>query len=187
MKIIQQMLRSLSVFLFFSIFVACDLTKELDIDFPSLPPKLSVTAILNGGSGVFEIRLMEITSIAEKYEFTKDNIRNGEIRLYEDGELIFTLPGPFDMSKKITSQGDGWKWGKNGYYYVTGGMDTRAGSDYRLEVDVEGYPMAVAASVMPTAPVVSANMDTSVQVIKKNVVEIGAAGYWISNLCPDWF
>ena len=187
MKIIQQMLRPLSVFLFFPIFVACDMTKELDIDILSLPPKLSVTAILNGGSGVFEIRLMGITSISETYWLNKDNVRNGEIRLYEDGKLIFTLPGPFDMSREITSHGYRWKWGKNGYYYVTGGMDTRAGSDYRLEVDVEGYPLAVSSSVMPTAPVVSAIMDTSVQMIKKNVVEIGAAGYWLSNLGTDWY
>jgi hypothetical protein len=142
---------------------------------------LSVTAILNGGTGVFDIRLLENTSIAEKYEHNTNNIRNGEIRLYEDGELIFSLPGPFDMSRKITFPGNGWNRGKNGYYYAISGMDTRAGSAYRLEVDVEGYPLAVAASVMPTAPVVSVSMDTSVQVIKKNVVEIGAAGYWLNN------
>jgi hypothetical protein len=130
---------------------------------------------------------MEITSIAEKYMFYKDNIRNGEIRLYEDGELIFSQPGPFDMSRNITETGNGWKWGKNGYHYVTGGIDTRAGSEYRLEVDVEGYPLAVAVSVMPTAPVVSASMDTSVLVIKKNVVQIGAAGYWFNQLGTNWY
>ena len=166
--------------------VACDfsLRKELDIEILSIEPKLSVTAILNGGSGIFDIKLKEGISLAE-YNKTSSNkaiIRDGEIRLYEDGAIILTLPGPFDMSQNITDSGEGWKVGRNGYHYVTNGINTRPGSIYRLEVEVEGYPMAVSTSAMPVAPAVSASMDTSVQVIRKNVKEIGVAGYWLHHL-----
>ena len=177
-----------SIFTFVLFFIACDFTmvKDLDDDFLAFPPKLSVTAVLNGGSDIFDIRLMEGISLADKYYRNIEIVRNGEIRLYEDGELIFSIPGPFDMSRKITDYGDGWNWGQNGYRYVTRGINTRPGSVYRLEADIEGYPMAVSTSVMPMVPVVSANMDTSVQVIRKNVKEIGAAGYWLSQLNLIW-
>ena len=81
--------------------------KELDIELIGFQPKLSVTSILNGGSGIFDIRLMEGTSLAERYYRDIEIICNGEIRLYEDGELILSIPGPFDMSRKITDTGDG--------------------------------------------------------------------------------
>ena len=169
-------------------FVACDFTmvKELDIELIGFQPKLSVTSILNGGSGIIDIRLMEGTSLAEPYYHDIEIIRNGEIRLYEDGELILSIPGPFDMSRKITNTGDGWNWGQNGYRYVTDGMNTRQGSIYRLEADIEGYPMAVSSSEMPVAPVVSASMDTSVQVIRRIVKEITGGGYFLSHLNLNW-
>jgi len=199
----------------FFIFFACDVTmeKELDIKTFDFPPKLSVTAILDGGSDVFDIRLVEGISLAEHnkvynnllhvyYEsgeppkedimapntvlYGSENIRNGEIRLYEDGELILSIPGPFNMSRLIIEEtkaiggklvtfpgfGDGWKWGKNGYRRIINGINTRRESVYRLEADIDGYPLASAASVMPAAPIVSANMDVAVQVVKKKVREI---------------
>jgi len=162
------------------------MVKDLDYDFLTFPPKLSVTAILNGGSGIIDIRLMEGISLAETYWWNSVNIRNGEIRLYEDDKLIFSISGPFDMSKEITDVFDGWTWGKNGYRYVIDGINTRQGSIYRLEADVEGYPMAVSTSTMPAAPVISASMDTSVQVIKKKVREISAAGYFLSQMNLSW-
>ena len=100
--------------------------------------------------------------------------------------LILSIPGPFDMSREITDFGDGWRVGRNGFRRVLGGINTRPGSVYRLEVDVEGYPMAVATSVMPVAPVVSASMDTSVQIIRNNVRQIRTAGYWLSNI-GNWY
>jgi len=162
------------------------MVKDLDVDFLTFPPKLSVTAILNGGSGIFDIRLMEGISLSETYWWNSVNIRNGEIRLYEDDELIISIPGPFDMSKKITERWDGATWGQNGYRYVIDGINTRPGSIYRLEADVEGYPLAVSTSTMPATPVVSASMDTSVQVIKKKVREINAAGYFLSQMNLSW-
>ena len=164
--------------------VACDfgMMKELDIELLAFSPALSVTAMLNGGNGTFEIRFMETVSLAESYIFKKEIIRNGEIRLYEDGELMLCIPGPFDMSREITSFGDGWRSGQNGYRTTVSGIDTRPGSVYRLEIEVEGYPVAVAASAMPVRPVVSASIDTSVQIVRRNVREIGSAGYWLGNI-----
>jgi len=168
--------------------VACDFmtSKELDIELQSFSPKLSVTAILNGESGIFDIRIMEGKSLAEPYLYNVDIICNGEIRLYENDNLILSIPGPFDMSRKITNHGDGWTWGQNGYRWVSDGFNTNPGSVYHLEVDIDGYPKAVSTTVMPEAPVVSASMDTSVQVIRKNVVEIGAAGFFLFQLGTPW-
>jgi len=171
-----------SIFNYLLLLFACDLTfvQEIDIDRLYFPPKLSVTAILNGGgSGVLDIRLMEGLSLADHQRLLYNNVRNGEIRMFEDGILILSIPGPFDMSTNITRSGDMWKWGRNGYRWISGGINTRPGSVYRLEVEVEGYPMAVSASVMPEALAVSASMDTSVQVIRKSVREIETVGYYL--------
>ena len=169
-------------------FVACEMTKELDIEQFSFPPKLAVTAILDGENGVFDINIKESLSLAEynRRTLSKENIRNGEIRLYEDDVLIRTISGPFDMSTELSETGNGWVRGKNGYRRSMLGINTHPGNVYRLEVEVEGYPMAVATSVMPTALVVSASMDTSVQVIKKHVKEIGTVGYWLSHMASSF-
>ena len=170
--------------IFWSLFFlfACDFTmiKELDIEPLDFPPKLSVHAIL-GGDGIFDIRLMESVSLAEyNRKIIKEIIRSGEIRLYLDGNLIRTIPGPFEISPKTTENGV-----LKGYRMTLFGINISPGSVYRLEVDVEGYPSVVSTSTMPVAPVASASMDTSVQVIRKNVKEVGTAGYWLS-LLGNW-
>jgi len=184
-------------FLFFvvqslMVFVACadffSIRKELDIEILTHPPKLSVNAIFNGETGTLIIRVMEGISLADynlKYR-NKEIIRDGEIHLYENDEIILSISGPFDMSSHITQFWDRGKWGQNGYYYVSPGINTNPGCNYRLEVDVEGYPPAVATSTMPEKPVTWASMDTSVSFIKKNVKEIGVAGYWLDNLGSNW-
>jgi hypothetical protein len=90
------------------------------------------------------------------------------------------------MSAQITYFGDGLKWGKNGYYWSSGGIITKSGSTYRLEVEVEGYPSVVATSTMPEQPVVYASMDTSTQVTKKNIKEVVVAGYMLNHLGNNW-
>jgi len=162
---------------------ACDtsLTKEIDFN-PDFTPRLSVNAYLDGGNGYFVIRIMESFSLAERTSLQEiEIIRNGEIRLFKDGEIIRTIPGPIDMSRKIDNYGFGWKWGQNGYHTILTGIDIFPGSIYRLEVDIEGFPMAVAASVMPEAPVFTASIDTSVQVVRKKVKEVSSAGYYLYN------
>jgi len=155
--------------------------KELDTDRLVFSPKLSVTAILNGGNGVFDIRIIESNSLTG-YQVFKDDIRNGEIRLYEDDVLFLSISGPIDLSRRIDYFDVESSWGRNGYRWISGGINTRTGSVYRLEVDIEGFPLAVSTSVMPAAPVVSANMDTSVQIIKKFVKEIGSVRFYLNTL-----
>ena len=229
-------LSQIVIFLLFFL-ISCDMTmeKELDIGLFNFPPKLSVTAILDGGSGVLDIRLVEGLSLGEHNKvynnllyveypfgepssspaieiefpniayFGSENIRDGEIRLYEDGVIILSIPGPFDMSRKLVYEttaidsdttvsppyfllrrspafGDGWKWGKNGYRQIIDGIHTRPGSVYRIEADVKGYPLAVSSAEMPAQPFVSVSMDTSVQVLKKNVMEIGTFNYYLDTL-----
>jgi len=178
-KFSQILLFPFLIFLF-----SCDgMIKELDIDTLSFPPKLSVTALLDGEHGILDISIMEGLSFAdyETYKQQKEDIRNGEIRLYEDAVLIWSRQGSFDMSRKIEEHGDVWWWGRSGYRGVFWEIGTRPGGVYRLEVELEGYPIAVSSSEMPVAPVVSATMDTSVQMIRKNVKEIGMLGHWLSN------
>ena len=170
------------LFPFLILLFSCDgMIKELDIDVLSFPPKLSVTALLDGEYGILDISIMEGLSIAdyETYKQQKEDIRNGEIRLYEDARLIWSRQGPFDMSRKIEEYGDVWGWGKSGYRGVFREIGTRPGGVYRLEVELEGCPKAVSSSAMPVAPVVSATMDTSVQMIRKHVKEIGMMGHWL--------
>ena len=163
------------------LFIGCEgMIKELDIDFLAFPPKLSITALLDKSG--FDITIMEGRSLAEfPFPQEKENIRNGEIRLYEDGKLIRTLSGPFDMSENVEESGNLWSWGKNGYRYISLN-NSFTGSVYGLEVELEGYPMVSSTSVMPEAPVVSATMDTSVQVIYKHVAEIPIMGYRLWHL-----
>ncbi len=144
---------------------------EIDIDAASFPPKLSVTAALDGGTGNFNITLMEGCALAD-YAQPRPNeqevTRDGEIRLYEDGCLILSIPGPFSMSVGSSRY--------ETYRYTTSGIVTHPGSAYRLEVDVEGHNMAVSSAVMPVAPVVSADLDTTVIVNKNNVTEVSSLG-----------
>ena len=162
--------------------VACNMVKEIDIDYVRPSPKLSVTAILEGGSGDFTIRLIEdrsLPGLPEPYYLNQVSIiRNGEIRLYEDDKQILSIPGPFDMSRYLETGNVHYmyKYGKYGYSYWGDDINTRIGSVYRLEVEVEGYPMAVSTSVMPPPPVVDARMDTSMQVVMINVKEIPSLG-----------
>ncbi len=154
---------------------------EIDIDATSFPPKLSITAALDGGSGNFSIMLMEGRALADyakpRYDY-QDVTRDGEIRLYEDDHLILSVPGPFNLTVG-KSYGDS-------YQYTTSGIVTHSGSAYRLEVDVEGYEMAVSTVVMPVAPVISADIDTTVIVDKKNITNIYSLGRWSSGSSSFW-
>jgi len=162
---------------------ACDFTMIKDlVIFPDFTRKLSVTAYIDSEIGCFDIRIMESIGIAATPRVEEiEIIRNGEIRLYKDGEIMRTISGPFDMSRKILAFGDQWKWGQNGCQKFLSGIDIFPGSFYRLEVEIEGFPMAVATSVMPEAPVVSASIDTSVQMVKKNIKEVYSAGFYLYN------
>ena len=166
---------NLGIILFFS---SCDMKTELDVTSIAFPPKLSVTAILDGGNGSFSITFTEGRALADYAKPFPDNreiIRNGEIRLYEDGILIWSKQGTFDMSVRSIVD----YWGEilelpsiNGYCYIEHGMATRAGSTYRLEIEVEGYETAAATAIMPDAPLVTASADISSTVMKDKINNI---------------
>ena len=184
------------------LFAACDSMKtELDITSMAFPPKLSVTAILDHGSSSFSIALMEGRALADYAKPFPDNmeiIRNGEIRLYEDGRLIWNRYGPFDMTVKSGSYhwfDNTWEQKpKNGYRHIEHGIATRAGSEYRLEVEVEGYETAIATSVMPSAPDVSVSINTDEALIRNfrnvhhitslNVSGWGSGYSYAAGYCP---
>ena len=162
--------------------VACDGMKtELDITSVAFPPKLSVTAILDGREGSFGIAFTEGRALADYSKPLPDNreiIRNGEIRLYENGNLIWNKQGPFDMSVGV--QFHELEWGmsfehRNGYVHIEYGIVTSAGSEYRLEVEVDGYETVVSTAIMPDEPAVAASVDVSSEVMKDKVK-------WISSL-----
>ena len=168
--------QSLFTTLIFSLlFTACmklntNLKTELDIHTLTFPPKLAVSATLDGESGHFSIYLSEGRALAGYVSYTNEIIiRDGEIRLFEDDKLIMSEPGPIDMSYIAPNLQD-----ENGnpiephfwYRFEKYGISTRPGSVYRLEVEIEGYETATATMTMPAAPVVSVTMDTAVMVIK---------------------
>ena len=170
---------------------SCDGMKtELDISSISFPPKLSVTAILDrcfspdsssfsSDSSSFSINIVEARSLADyakPFSTDREIIRNGEIRLFEDDRLIWSKTGPFDMSTKIAFvSGDSWT-GENkcGYHHIEYGISISAGSEYRLEVEIEGYETATSTSVIPEIPVVTASVDTSTKVLKSHVRNINS-------------
>jgi hypothetical protein len=169
-------------FFTFALFlVACDGMKtELDIDAAAFPPKLCVTAILDGKSGVFTIVLTEGRSLAD-YKTPRPSeqtiIRDGEIRLYEDDRLILTEAGRFDM----TVSDRGWydsEQSKYGYRFEATEITTHPGRTYRLEAEVNGYPLATSTSVMPFPPDVSASINSNVTVKKRNVKQYSSLGGW---------
>ena len=159
----------------FLLFSACDGMKtELDVTSIAFPPKLSVTAILDGGEGSLSITFTEgraIADYAQPFPSNRDIIRDGEIRLYEDGKLIMSKQGPFDMSvfDHYYYWESGFRQPQNGYAHIEYGIVTRTGSEYRLEVAVEGYETAVSTAIMPDAPIVTASVDASVLIKKENI------------------
>ena len=180
-SLINKCLSSAKIFMIFNclyLFNTCVDINYLDIDTVEFPPKLSVSALLDGENGVFDITIMEGHSLAfygKGFSLTREIICNGEIRLYEDGVLIHSKSGPFDMSI------DEYKTQQNGYRHIVSGIDTRPECKYRLEVDVEGYPMAVSTSIMPPALVVSASMDTSIALLALNINRISSVGYELQD------
>jgi hypothetical protein len=184
------------------LFAACDGMKtELDITSITFPPKLSVTAILDHGTGTFTIALMEgraLADYAKPFPNNMEIVRNGEIRLYEDDALLWNRYGPFDMSI-IDGTFNPWDgtWDQkpqNGYHHIEHGIVTRVGSEYRLEVEVEGYETAVSASVMPAAPDVSISVNADEEAIRDfrnvhhisslNVYGWGSDQYYDGGYCP---
>ena len=163
----------------------CEVKTYLDYKPVGYPPKLSVTALLDIENSSMYISLMEWRSLADYadaetfyYFFDYDKNHEGEIRLFEDGKLIRSKQGPFNtFTDASTYTSSIYPVIQNVDYYELSGIDIKPGSIYRLEVELEGYPMATSTAVAPIAPVVSASIDTSMQVTRNNVREVHSMGY----------
>ena len=65
----------------------------------------------------------------------------GTVALYRNGQLIWSLTGNFDLSRNKMD----FEENSDIHREVTvSGLPVVAGSVYRLEVDIDGYPKAIA-------------------------------------------
>ena len=153
-----------------------DFETEIDLAIAKFPPKLCITAVLDGSDSTFIIVISEGRALADykkSYLPEKENKRYGEIRLYEDDRRILTEAGEFDlrycyMDEEIFTNLD-YSGIRRGHRFKTT-VATNPGSVYRLEVEVDGYKTAVSTSKMPQLPNVSASIDTTV-VVRKNSIK----------------
>jgi hypothetical protein len=107
-------------------------------------------------------------------------IRNGTVRLFENGEEIFSKSGVFDLS--IAG------YGRNGYHLSVTDISAVAGRTYRLEIDIDGYDKATATAVMPEAPIISDILvDVEHPVKKENIMEISSLSYSSSFSYSDYY
>jgi hypothetical protein len=172
----------ISIMIFF--FAGCEdmFVKEIDIEQADFPAKLAITAILDTDSGRFTLSMREANSIKYYSEYRPNYqsiIRNGSVRLFEDGQEIFSETGEFDLSVGQMYDGESGyydSYDKTGYYTSFTNIPVSAGRTYRIEIDINGYDMATATAVMPDAPSISdVFIDYEHPVTKENIA-------WISSL-----
>jgi hypothetical protein len=172
------------------LFTSCyEMKTEWDISADAFPPKLCITAILDGANGTFSILISEGRALADykkPFQPATENKRNGEVRLYEDDRLILTEAGIFDLAHINDdvdyAYGDYGGW-KIGHSIVVSDIDTHPGSTYRLIVEVEGYKSVSSVSTMPLMPDVSVSIDTTAVITKEATIKryTSLAG-WFSGI-----
>ena len=195
----KKLLSTVSIFIFLSLCVCCDsMIKEIDIKSATFPPKLCVTASLDGASGMFSILLHEGRAIADYKEPRPDGQEikaYGTIRLYEDDIEIVNETGLFDMTIGYYQQdGMGSTRRERGGHRFEATVAAKPGSAYRLEVEVDGYSPIKSTSLMPFPPDISASIDTSSVIVIKNKIryysmdkeayDLGVsdyAGHWMNK------
>lgn len=167
------------VFLYFG----CEsMMQEIDVEPANLPPMLAITATLDtGNGGTLMLCFTEGRSIGSYRNGRPENetiVRNGEITLYEDDRIIFSIEnGVFDLSLRGTQSGYSEEIQQIG--------PLKAGSTYRLELDIEGYPAAKASVVMPEAPAIeSLAWDTDHPVFKKHLYEVPSIEFGSGSIDP---
>jgi hypothetical protein len=157
-------------------FPACDSMKtELDIDIASFPPRLSVTALLDAEKGHFRVALYEGRALSDQASNYMEIIHNGEIRLFEDNQLILSEAVKFNLTMV------NFQFPDNDCYsrlnpFERYGIPTTPGSVYRLEVEMEGYQTVVSNAVMPAVPVVSASVNTDARGVKHDCIMLYPLG-----------
>jgi len=169
---------------------SCDGMKtELDVDLAAFPPKLCVTAILDGASGTFSIVLTEGRALADYKKPRPDGqkiVVNGEIRLYEDDILILSEVGEFDMtsSKRQPYFDPDTRqtiYPDRGGYRFEAPVASKPGSVYRLTVKSDKHETATAVSRMPPSPDVSASVNLSESVSLNGIKMFRSLQGWTSG------
>ena len=145
--------------------------KEIDVNVADYPPYLAVTAILDSDGGCFSLTMSEGRSNAryKNWKPVSETIScNGIVRLYMDDDPapVASIDGRFDLLAKSGSV----------YDTIIAGIPAKVGSTYRLEASLDGYPVITSTAVMPSAPVYTAVIDTSVKVRKENVFDLHPFG-----------
>ena len=170
------------------------MTKKLDIDVADYPPQLAVTAILDTDSGCFSISMFAGYSMNYYKEWRPEaeNVSgNGNIHLYmdDDSDPVLSFSGLFRLSgTKQQYYFDGkdtiyhdWYSYFNGYDNTFFDIPVKAGSIYRLEVEIDGFPKVTSTAVMPDDPIIGdVVVDTSTVVTKNNPTAIWSlnSGWW---------
>lgn len=163
------------------IFSGCEdmMKKKIDVDLADFPPKLAVTASLDTDKGSFTLTLYEgysLASYSRNGSGYQSVIKAGSVQLYQDGQLIWSLAGAFDLSiYKNYYDGSGDDVHRN--INITG-LPVKTGSTYRLEINIDGYQKAIATAIMPDPPVIdNASIDLDNSVKKNNVNKVTRSWY----------
>ena len=126
-------------------FTACEQETLVYPDISEPKHKICVTATLDTEQGQFYVSVSKVRQLLE-YGLISEQIpevRTGRVKLYEDGIPIVDVEQEFDLCEVLNTK----KLSLNG-------VSAKAGSDYQLEVSVEGYDPVTACATMPDAPVV---------------------------------
>jgi hypothetical protein len=105
---------------------SCD--KEVDWEFPSHPPKPTISGIVEAGKPVWVH--ISLSGSIDSAQLT--DVTNAQVNLYENGYLLETL--------EHTS---------NGLY--TSSSEAQQGNEYKCEVSVPGYELVSATTIVPLA------------------------------------
>ena len=179
-------------FLLIFVIISCDFEKIIDMPEYDSVPKLAVSSILDTDSGRFTLSIFEALSLSHYKDWkpiSRTVIRDGEIRLFEDDNLILQLDGPFDLSSNRQYPEDPSvnDFHPNGYHYKKTGVSAVAGRTYRLEAEIDGYEMVTATTIMPDAPVIGEIKTDTVNIVHKdNIASFYSLGYgygssWSNN------
>ena len=174
-----------------------DMMTRIDIDSADYPPQLAVTAILDTDGGRFSVCISAGYSISHYKDWRPEGEEvsgNGTINLYmdDDPDPVLSFSDRFRLSGK---RQDFYFDGRDTVFYGTSDftgfeasfvdIPAKAGSAYRLEVSVEGFPTVTSTAVMPDDPIVAAvSIDTATIVAKNRPAHVsnGGGGWWIDNL-----
>ncbi len=138
---------SIVFFLISIVFISCETV--IDVDIPTEPAKLVINSTLIPGQP-FRVNLTSSQHILDNSDYK--SISGAEIKIYEDGQLLTTLPDSTD--------------GK----YISGSFMPKVGKMYRVEAEKNGFETVTAEETLPekSAKILSVKIDT---------VEVNDFGY----------